>query len=79
MEPAESAPLGNSVAKLRHWEHGDRVPRGPALVLLNLIARNPRAAKWLLPLPTLPKLPPRVPSWEGLSSDFRKSDPEDRT
>ena len=28
---------------LRHWERGDRRPHGTALVLLNVIAREPRA------------------------------------
>ena len=36
-----AARFGVSVATLRHWEHGDRNPQGPALVLLNLIDRNP--------------------------------------
>ena len=35
--------FGFSTATLRHWERGDRVPRGPALVLLNVIERNPGA------------------------------------
>ncbi len=34
--------FGFPVATLRHWERGDRKPRGAALVLLNVIARNPR-------------------------------------
>jgi len=34
--------VGISVATLRHWERGDRVPRGPALALLNLVAREPK-------------------------------------
>ncbi len=33
--------FGVSVATLRHWERGDRSPQGPALVLLNLIDRDP--------------------------------------
>jgi len=33
--------FGVSVATLRHWERGDRNPQGPALVLLNLIDRDP--------------------------------------
>lgn len=33
--------FGVSVATLRHWERGDRRPQGPALVLLNLIDRDP--------------------------------------
>jgi len=28
---------------LRHWERGDRTPHGPALVLLNVIAQEPKA------------------------------------
>lgn len=34
--------VGISVATLRHWERGDRQPKGPALVLLNLVGRNPQ-------------------------------------
>jgi DNA-binding transcriptional regulator YiaG len=40
--------FGISVATLRHWERGDRRPNGPALVLLNLIARDPQAVGRLL-------------------------------
>ena len=40
--------FGISVATLRHWERGDRRPNGPALVLLNLIARAPQAVGRLL-------------------------------
>lgn len=36
-----AARFGFSTATLQHWEHGDRTPRAPALVLLNLIERNP--------------------------------------
>jgi len=28
---------------LRHWEQGDRKPKGPALVLLNVVEKNPEA------------------------------------
>ena len=38
-----AARFGFSTATLRHWERGDRKPRGPALVLLNVIAHNPKA------------------------------------
>ena len=38
-----AARFGFSAATLRHWERGDRTPRGPALVLLNVIERNPGA------------------------------------
>lgn len=37
-----AARFGFSVATLRHWERGDRQPQGPALVLLNLIDRDPK-------------------------------------
>ena len=35
--------FGISVSTLRHWERGDRSPQGPALVLLNVVAREPQA------------------------------------
>lgn len=35
--------FGFPLATLRHWEKGDRHPTGAALVLLNVIARHPRA------------------------------------
>jgi putative transcriptional regulator len=38
-----AARFGFSTATLRHWERGDRVPHGPALVLLNVIKHNPKA------------------------------------
>jgi len=38
-----AARFGFSVATLRHWERGDRNPRGAALVLLNVIERDPNA------------------------------------
>lgn len=38
-----AARFGVSTATLRHWERGDRMPHGPALVLLNVIERNPKA------------------------------------
>ena len=43
-----AARFGVSVATLRHWERGDRRPQGPALVLLNLIDREPDAVLRLL-------------------------------
>lgn len=36
-----AAAFGISVGTLRHWERGDRTPRGPALVLLNLVQKAP--------------------------------------
>lgn len=38
-----AARFGFSVVSLRHWERGDRKPHGPALVLLKLIDRDPKA------------------------------------
>jgi len=35
--------FGISVSTLRHWERGDRSPQGPALVLLNVVAKEPHA------------------------------------
>lgn len=35
--------FGISLATLRHWERGDRKPQGPALVLLNVVAKEPEA------------------------------------
>lgn len=32
-----------SVSTLRHWERGDRTPQGPALALLNVVAKEPKA------------------------------------
>jgi putative transcriptional regulator len=47
--------FGFSVAALRHWERGERKPRGPALTLLNVISRSPRAVLIALRRPA--KLP----------------------
>lgn len=35
--------FGISVSTLMHWERGDRKPQGPALVLLNVVAKEPQA------------------------------------
>lgn len=35
--------FGISVSTLRHWERGDRSPQGPALVLLNVVSKEPKA------------------------------------
>ncbi|NIA72418.1 helix-turn-helix domain-containing protein [Pelagibius litoralis] len=35
--------FGISPSTLRKWEQGQRHPRGPALVLLNVIAKEPKA------------------------------------
>ena len=36
-----AAAFGVSVGTLRQWERGNRTPRGPALVLLNLVHKAP--------------------------------------
>jgi len=38
-----AAAFGISLSTLRHWERGDRRPRGPALVLLRVVAKQPKA------------------------------------
>ena len=35
--------FGISLGTLRHWERGDRRSRGPARVLLNIVAQEPKA------------------------------------
>jgi len=35
--------IGVSVATLRNWEQGRRTPDGPAMALLRVAARNPKA------------------------------------
>src|SRR3990172_8223555 len=35
--------IGVSVATLRNWEQGRRQPEGPALALLRVTAKNPKA------------------------------------
>ena len=38
-----AATFAIGLGALRHWERGDRKPRGATLVLLNVIARDPDA------------------------------------
>ncbi len=45
-----AARFGFSVATLRHWERGDRAPAGPALVLLNVIAKDHKSDMRALPI-----------------------------
>jgi putative transcriptional regulator len=40
--------FGVSLGTLRHWERGDRKPKGPALVLLNLVKKDPHAVLKLI-------------------------------
>jgi putative transcriptional regulator len=48
-----AARFGFPLATLRHWERGDRKPRGSARVLLNVIARNPKAVLLATTLPLI--------------------------
>ena len=38
-----AATFGIGLGTLRHWERGDRTPRGPALTLLNVVGKKPEA------------------------------------
>jgi len=40
-QPKFADSFGISLGTLRHWERGDRYPQGPALVLLNLLSKDP--------------------------------------
>jgi putative transcriptional regulator len=42
-QPEFALMIGVSVATLRNWEQGRRVPDGPALALLRVAAKNPKA------------------------------------
>ena len=42
-QPEFAMMIGVSVATLRNWEQGRRTPDGPALALLRVAARNPKA------------------------------------
>ncbi len=46
-----AAVFGISLGTLRHWERGDRKPRGPALVLLNVLDKEPEAVLRALQTP----------------------------
>lgn len=41
-QPKFAASFGISLGTLRHWERGDRYPQGPALILLNLLSKDPQ-------------------------------------
>ncbi len=43
--------FGINLGTLRHWERGDRKPKGPALVLLNLVQKDPQTILNLLAAP----------------------------
>ena len=43
-----SGQIGVSVATLRNWEQGRRLPEGPARVLLAMLAKDPNIVKRML-------------------------------
>ena len=47
-QPGFAASFGISLGTLRHWERGDRYPQGPALVLLNLLSKDPNTVLEIL-------------------------------
>ncbi|WP_425145620.1 NadS family protein [Deinococcus sp.] len=44
-QPKFATLLGISVATLRNWEQGRRVPEGPARVLLNVVDKHPEVLR----------------------------------
>jgi len=42
-QPVFAMMIGVSVATLRNWEQGRRIPDGPAMALLRVAAENPKA------------------------------------
>lgn len=51
MSQTELASLfGVSLSTVQYWERGVRKPRGPALVLLNVLSKEPEAVKRALSL-----------------------------
>jgi putative transcriptional regulator len=43
-----AAAFGIGLGTLRHWERGDREPKGAALVLLNMLAKEPKTVLRIL-------------------------------
>ena len=43
-----SATFGIGLGTLRHWERGDRAPKGAALVLLNILEKEPQTVMKIL-------------------------------
>jgi len=60
--------FGIPIATLRHWERGNRRPTGTALVLLHVIAVNPRAVRQAV-LKVRIAHPGSMPAWEPKLSD----------
>ena len=51
-----SATFGIGLGTLRHWERGDRAPRGAALVLLNILEKEPKTVMKILDKRTAQKV-----------------------
>ena len=47
-QPQFSAAFGIGLGTLRHWERGDREPKGAALVLLNMLEKDPKTVLRIL-------------------------------
>jgi len=47
-QPQFAAAFGVGLGTLRHWERGDREPKGAALVLLNMLEREPKTVMRIL-------------------------------
>lgn len=47
-QPQFAAAFGIGLGTLRHWERGDREPKGAALVLLNILAKEPKTVLRIL-------------------------------
>lgn len=59
--------FGFPVGTLRHWERGNRRPTGTALILLHVIANNPRAVRDAVRKARGARLEP-IPEFEPLRS-----------
>lgn len=47
-QPQFAAAFGIGLGTLRHWERGDRQPKGAALVLLNMLSKEPHTVLKIL-------------------------------
>ena len=47
-QPQFATAFGIGLGTLRHWERGDRQPKGAALVLLNMLAKEPNTVLRIL-------------------------------
>jgi len=47
-QPQFAAAFGIGLGTLQHWERGDREPKGAALVLLNMLDKEPKTVMRIL-------------------------------